>query len=448
MSFLSKLIALSQTMVLPKQYGFVQCHAHLDAAQLEKIKGLLTSSDENEKQNIISEFEKKFAQLVGSGAATSFAAGRMAFYALMQALDIGTNDEVILTAFTCSVMPNAVIKRGATPVYADVDKNTFGSSADSIAKVITPRTKLIVAQHSFGIPCDIEPIIQLAKKHGIYVVEDCAIALDSSINGVKVGNWGDAALFSTDHSKPLNTIIGGILYTKNPALHEKIFRIAKDSPPLTLEHQHNLYQQILFERKHFTPLRYPRARFINIVQKTLKKIGGGNRTIFLEDNYIPPGTSKEKYPYPATMPAFLAGLGLIELSRWNQEKAHRQKILSDILIIMKQSAFSDCVPQVYSDNSRNIVPLRFAFSCPNSKNLLQRLNRLIDINWIWFRQPVTCATEGMDSLQYISASCPISEKIGSEIFNFPCNPIEGSEAELLRGFKKCVDDRTLRKSNP
>lgn len=447
MNFLPKLIALFQTLTLPRQYGFVQCHAHLNATHLEQIKELLASKDESEKQNVVSEFEKRFAQLVGDGTATSFASGRMAFYALMAALDIGEGDEVVLTAFTCSVMPNAVMKRGATPIYADVDKDTFGSNASAIQKVITSRTKLIVAQHSFGIPCDIEPIIQLAKEHGLYVVEDCAIALDSSIKGIKVGNWGDAALFSTDHSKPLNTIIGGMLYTKNSSLHEKVSSIAKTAAPLSPEHQNNLYQQILFERKYFIPHRYPRARGMSIIQRLWRKISGGYRTVFLEENYIRPGSNKEKYPYPAAMPAFLARLGLIELSRWEEEKIRRQKTLSRILTIMRQSNFNDCIPQVYSDSSRNIVPLRFAFLCSNSGSLLQRLSRYIDVNWIWFRQPVTCATEGMDSLHYIKTSCPVSEKVGSEIFNFPCNLIEGTEAELLREIENILGDHTLRKSN-
>ncbi|CAG1006130.1 partial GDP-perosamine synthase, partial [Anaerolineae bacterium] len=232
LNFISKLTKLLRAVVLPYQFGFVQCHSYLVDRQLGQIMGLFESRDDAEKNSVILEFEEKFAKLVGAGSASSFASGRMAFYALMEVLGISEGDEVILTAFTCSVMPNAVMKRGASPIYADMDRDTFGSSASAIQKVMTSKTRLIVAQHSFGIPCDIEPIIQLAKERGIFVVEDCAIALDSSLAGIKVGNWGDAAIFSTDHSKPLNTIIGGLLYTRNSKIHEKVERLARMAPPL------------------------------------------------------------------------------------------------------------------------------------------------------------------------------------------------------------------------
>jgi len=178
----------------------------------------------------------------------------MAFYTYMDVLNIGPGDEVILTGFTCAVMPNAVLKRGATPVFTDVDPVTFGSSAAAIAGAITPKTRLIVAQHSFGIPCDIPSIVQVAQARGISVLEDCALTLGSTIDGTAVGNWGDAAIFSTDHSKPLNTVPGGILYTRSSEVHQKVAQIAATAEELSAEHQFGLYQQMLFERRFFGPV--------------------------------------------------------------------------------------------------------------------------------------------------------------------------------------------------
>ena len=439
LAFTSKVTRLLRNAALPYQFGFVQCHSYLGDRQLQQIKSLLESKDENEKQGVILEFEEKFSGLVGFGLASSFASGRMAFYALMEALGIGDGDEVILTAFTCSVMPNAVMKRGASPVYADMDKETFGSSANAIQKVITVRTKLIVVQHSFGIPCDVEPIIRLAKERGIYVVEDCALALDSSIDGIRVGNWGDAAIFSTDHSKPLNTVIGGMLYTQNPELHEKVECLARMSPALSDEHQQNLYRQMLFERKHYVPTRYPRAKIYSCVQKMRASLLGIKRTAFLEDNYNCPTSHKENYPYPAAMPAFLAMLGIIELERWNEQKARRKELLSNIIGKFRQSNYSVYLPVVYNDPSRDIVPLRFVFSCAGSGVLLQKLSKHVDVNWIWFRQPVAGAVEGLKSLHYFNGSCPSSEEVCMTIVNLPCNITESSEYQLLRGIDETLD---------
>lgn len=435
---ISKLTKLFRTVVLPYQFGFVEGHSYLGAKQLDQIRGLLESRDDNEKLRVLLEFEDKFAKLVGLGFASSFASGRMAFYVLMEALGIGEGDEVILTAFTCSVMPNAVMKRGARPVYADIDRDTFGSSAIAIQKVITARTKLIVAQHSFGIPCDIEPIIRLAKECGIYVIEDCAIALDSSLTGIKVGNWGDAAIFSTDHSKPLNTVIGGMLYTQNPEIHERVKRLANMASSLSEEHQQSLFRQMLFERKHYAPTRYPRAKIYNYIRKMWARIRGAKRTVFLEDNYTSPSLSKEKYPYPAAMPAFLALLGIFELERWNERKANRKNLLSCLISKFEQSSYSAYLPSVYSDPERDIVPLRFVFSCAGSGVLLQRLNKYVDVDWIWFRQPVICAFDGLESLQYRGNSCLISEEICSGIVNLPCDIAKGWERKLLAGVEEAL----------
>ena len=138
----------------------------------------------------------------------------MGFFVLMKVLGIGSGDEVVLCGSTCSVMPNAILKVGAKPVYSDVDKNTFGSCPRSIEACITPNTKLVVAQHSFGIPCDIDVIEKFCKDNGIFLVEDCALALGSKLREKNVGTFGDAAIFSTDHSKPINTIIGGLYILK------------------------------------------------------------------------------------------------------------------------------------------------------------------------------------------------------------------------------------------
>ena len=107
---------------------------------------------------------KKFSKIIGNGGAVSFGSARMAFYTLMKILNISSNDEVILLGSTCSVMVNAILKVGAKPIFSDIDKYTFGSSANEIRKVMSSRSKIIVAQHTFGIPCDIEEIKKLARE--------------------------------------------------------------------------------------------------------------------------------------------------------------------------------------------------------------------------------------------------------------------------------------------
>lgn len=447
LNFFEKLTERLRSAALPYKFGFVHCHSYLNDWEIDQIKTMLVTKNEGEKQSVILEFEDRFSKLVGPGSSSSFASGRMAFYALMEVLNITKGDEVILTAFTCSVMVNAIMKRGATPVYSDVDRETFGSSAIAIQQVITRKTKLIVAQHSFGIPCDIEPIIRLAKEQGIYVVEDCAISLDSSLNGVKVGNWGDAAIFSFDHSKPINTIIGGILYTRDPDIHEKVNRISRMSPSLSFEHKKNIYNQMIFEKINYLPNRYPRAELFSKLGRVWRLIWMSKQNIFLDDNNNKPLSNNESYPYPAKMPAFLALLGTFELNRWAEQKIHRKKLLSNIIGIIKKSEYNSYLPAIYNDPTRKIMPLRFVFSGALPHEFLNRVSQYIDVNWIWFRQPIVGATDGIENIGYVSGSCLVSEEICSAIFNLPCNVPDGYEQLLLDCIIDAFGNKNINFSN-
>ncbi len=417
--------------LLPK-IGFVWGHSYLMHDQVLKIKQIL---DSESNEALVGEYESCFAELIGFGYGISFAAGRMAFYAVMKALGIGSGDEVILPGFTCSVMPNAVLRIGATPVFADIDRETFGSNAEEIEKKITSRTRLIVAQHSFGIPCGIQPIVELGKKRDIFVLEDCAITLDSSIDRIKVGNWADAAIFSTDHSKPLNTLIGGFFYTRSKPLYEKVKQFSSSLPNLDVVHQKRLYKQFIFERKFYTSRYYSLSFFLNYI-KSVKKRWGLTPSTFLEEDQSKPTLAVSSYPYPAKFPPFLAQLGLFELERWNKEKQRRKNLMRNYLSIMQKSRFKGYLPKAYSDTNLDIVPLRFVFEYPHPEKLIKAMAKFIDVSWIWFRSPVICCKEGPESLGYKRESCITSEKVGLDIINWPCAVHEDCERRVLGFFEE------------
>ena len=238
----------------------------------------------------------------------------MGFYALLKILGIKTGDEVILQGSTCSVMVNAILRSGACPVFADIDKDTFGSCVKGIKNCITKRTKMIIAQHSFGIPCRINPIVKLAKDNNIFLLEDCALTVGSKINGTICGNFGDAALFSTDHSKPLNLLIGGLIYTKDKVLYSRLKDLRDTADDLPSMKQNSLWKQLLFERKYCSPKLYGRMGFASKIRSIIQI---GNRPFLDEDFESKPSSS---YPYPSRLPTFIAKLGLYELKRWNYLK--------------------------------------------------------------------------------------------------------------------------------
>ena len=150
--------------------------------------------------------EVDYARQLGDA---TFFRGRVALAAILRAMGIVRGDEVVVQAFTCIAVPEAVLSVGARPVYADVAAGSVNMDAATLDAAITPRTKAIVVQHTFGIPAAMPGIVDLARARGLPLVEDCAHALGSSIAGQSVGTFGRAAFFSYEAGKPLVLGLGG-----------------------------------------------------------------------------------------------------------------------------------------------------------------------------------------------------------------------------------------------
>ncbi len=133
-------------------------------------------------------------------------------------MGVGEGDEVIMPAFTCVVVPNAVIYLGAKPVYVDIDKNTYNVNVELIEAKITSKTKVILAQNTFGLPPDLKAIQRLAQKHNLRVIEDCTHGFGGKYDNRKNGTEADASFFSSQWNKPFSTGIGGFSYIKDPDL--------------------------------------------------------------------------------------------------------------------------------------------------------------------------------------------------------------------------------------
>jgi dTDP-4-amino-4,6-dideoxygalactose transaminase len=167
-------------------------------------------------------FEAEFAQFVGTPHAVAVANGTAALELAMHALGIGPGDEVITTSRTFIASASAIVMRGAVPVLADVDPESQNITAETVRHKITPRTRAIIAVHLAGWPCDMDPLLDLAREHGLQVIEDCAQAHGTTYKGRQVGSLGDAAAFSFCQDKIMTTGgEGGMLTTHDPQVWEK-----------------------------------------------------------------------------------------------------------------------------------------------------------------------------------------------------------------------------------
>jgi dTDP-4-amino-4,6-dideoxygalactose transaminase len=162
----------------------------------------------------VAEFEKRFATFAHVGHALACSNGTTALHLAYAALGLGPGDEVIVPAFTWVATPNAVVYCGATPVFCDIDLATYNIDPEAIESLITPQTRGIVPVHMFGLPAAMDSVDEIARRRGLWVVEDAACAMGATLRGKHVGAFGDAATFSFHPRKSITTGEGGMVTTE------------------------------------------------------------------------------------------------------------------------------------------------------------------------------------------------------------------------------------------
>ncbi len=169
----------------------------------------------------IRQFEEKFAARVGRKFGIAVSNGSVALDAAVVALGIGSGDEVILPSFTIISCAAAIVRAGAVPVVVDADPKTWNMTAEGVAAAITSRTKAIMIVHIYGLPVDMDPILALADKHGLKIIEDAAEMHGQTYKGRPCGSFGEVSAFSFYPNKHITTGEGGMIVTDDPDLAEK-----------------------------------------------------------------------------------------------------------------------------------------------------------------------------------------------------------------------------------
>lgn len=167
-----------------------------------------------------------------------FATGRESLYALLRALGIKPGEEVIVQGYTCVVVPNAIHAAGAVPVYADIHPDTLNLTPDTVRPLLTPRTRALVCQHTFGIPADIKSLRKLCDERGIVLIEELVHAMPDQ-KGPDIGSYGDYVILSFGRDKAVSGISGGAVLSRHPrttaallelertAVHESWWNVAR-----------------------------------------------------------------------------------------------------------------------------------------------------------------------------------------------------------------------------
>jgi hypothetical protein len=223
------------------------------------------------------QFEAEYAKHVGVQHAIALANGTLALELALYALGVGPGDEVVVPSRTYIASASCVVARGAVPVVADIDPDSQNLTADTIRAVLTPRTRAVVAVHLAGWPCDMEPIMALARERGLVVVEDCAQAHGARYRGKPVGSFGDAAAFSFCQDKIISTGgEGGMLLLNDTARWEKAWAY-KD---------HGKSYDAVFRRQHAPGFRWLHESFGSNWRMTGMQAAIGIRQLEKVDDWV------------------------------------------------------------------------------------------------------------------------------------------------------------------
>ncbi|MGL5150994.1 MAG: DegT/DnrJ/EryC1/StrS family aminotransferase [Clostridium sp.] len=342
--------------------------------------------------NTVTSFEKEFSEYIGCEYGVSVGNGTDALIIALKAMGIGSGDEVITTPFTFFATAESISSVGATPVFVDVNLDDFNINVDLIEEKITTRTKAIMPVHIFGQPCDMDRINEIAKRHGLLVIEDACQAIGATYKGRNVGTLGDIACFSFFPTKNLGCAgDGGIIVTNN----EKFATIAKAL------------------RTHGSGENGQRAfNLLNKVNEDVIENKDTNDTIYNPlkyYNYLIGFNSRLD-----AIQAAILRIKLKEIDKWNSRRRDIVKIYND--------AFKGCefeVPVCNKDNEH--VYHMYIIKCDNREEILDKLKDKGVATGVYYPVPLHLQ-KVYSNLGYKVGDMPNSEYLSHRTFAIPVYP--------------------------
>lgn len=346
--------------------------------------------------------------------------GRVGLYAILKALGVGKGDEVIVPAFTCVVVPNAILYLGAKPIYVDVNPETCNLETGLLEGAISSRTRAVLAQNTFGLSADLDPIMQLAQRYQIPVIEDCTHGFGGKYNGRLNGTVAHAAFFSTQWNKPFSTGWGGFTAIRDEELARKV-REWEDRLPRPTARQERMLGLQLFARKNLLQpaVYWPALR----LYRRLSQSG------------LIPGSSEGSELKGAMMPLnyLMAGgntqarEGLRQLKRWPQISERRRELAA----LYDQTLQELGLPALFVPPHITHGYLKYPLFVKDREAFFalaeHRRIRLGD----WMLSPIHPVEKDWEKWGYLPGSCPVGERLSRHVVNL-LTDLDLTEKEVHR----------------
>lgn len=353
--------------------------------------------------------ENELAKWAGVEKAMAVGSGREALYLILKALELPKNSEVILQSFTCMVVSNSIIWNGLKPVYADIDE-TYNLDPAKLENLINEKTKVVMVQHTFGIPAQIIRIREICRKHKLILIEDCAHAfgaeaLDADGQMRKVGTFGEAAFYSMGRSKVISCVSGGIMIAKEKLLNEKIYQqYLKLNEAKTIKIFQNLMHPLVCS--------FAKATYGIFIGKIIMVFAQKMRLINFE---VTPKEKKGEIDqnFPSKLPNALAKLALIQFELLNEFNRRRK-------IVAKQ--YFDELGGINPAENQGAIYLRYPLQIKNNEHVFDSAKKAGFIIGDWYQKPIAPVDVDLNKSGYLDGSCPKAEIIGQEVINLPTMP--------------------------
>lgn len=354
-------------------------------------------------------FETEFARFFGANRAFSFWKARVALYVVLKALGVGAGDEVVLPGYTCVMDVNPVKYLGAKPVYIDIEPLTYNMDVGLLEEKITQKTKVIVAQHTYGYPCEMDAIMAIAQKHGVPVLEDCCLALGSRYKGKTVGTFGKAAYFSFQWNKPFTTGLGGMAVCDDEKLVEAIDQLCKkDIVSPSFKEVAMLAAQLMVYRTFI----YPRTTaFAQTAFRWLTKKGavvGSSSTCEFE-----PVMADDFFK---GMSCVQAKSGISQLKKLDKNIMHRKEMAKLYDELLSEKGW---MTRQYDSAVQDPVMVRYPVRITEKEKALEEAASAGVELGSWFECPLHPIETPMGMYDYEAGMCREAEKAAREVVNLP-----------------------------
>ncbi len=368
----------------------------------------------------ITEYENAFARFVGLRYAYSFGAARVGLYGVLDALGIGAGDEVLLQVPTHIVVANAIRYTGATAVYVDCDRSTHNIDIQQLERRMTPRTKAVVLQHTFGLPADLDQVCALTARQDVTLIEDCVHALGATYDGRQVGSFGRASIFSTEETKTISTTMGGMVVTDDRELAAKLkaFKKRCTPPPRSLTERYLVKLVAYHCLNHPYVHRYPR----DIYELFGRRNPLPRATTAAESQGLRPRT------YERRLSNAQAVIGLSQLRAIQANLAHRRAISDIYAVRLGELGYE--LPQVPRGAAAAYV--RFPL-CVKDRAAAITAVAPHAVLGTWFTSVLEEARTAT-SIGYRMGDCPQAELASQHLVNLPTHPrVTPADAERIVG---------------